>query len=221
MATTEHEGTTPAARAADLVPIALLAPALVVLLVVKGALVVETLQHPRAIAMLAALVGAWLLLSRVVLPRFVADTARLLVMTAFAVTIVWLLVAPYLFTTRVDEPIPADVPSAPLTTGTLRGLAHDAIGNASVYQAADGRLFVGLESIDVDPGPDLHAYLVPREGARDRTDGVHLGRLRGTEGTQYFEIDADTAPDVTNGATVLVWCRVFGFAVAHAPQTAL
>lgn len=221
MATTEHEGTTPAARAADLVPIALLAPALVVLLVAKGALVVEALQHPRAIAITVALVGAWLLAGRVVLPNLVADTARLLAMTAFAVAIVWLLIAPYFFTTRIDEPIPADVPSAPLTTGTLRGLAHDAIGNASVYQVADGRLFVGLEAIDIDPGPDLHAYLVPREGARDRTDGIHLGRLRGTEGTQYFEIDADAAPAVDDGTTVVVWCRLFAFAVAHAPQVAL
>lgn len=47
-------------------------------------------------------------------------------------------------------------------------------------------------------------------------DGLELDALRGNQGTQYYEVPADTDPGV--GWTVLIWCRVFGVPVANATQ---
>ncbi|HEX5616371.1 MAG TPA: DM13 domain-containing protein [Acidimicrobiia bacterium] len=208
-------------RAADLVPSSLMVVALVALVVTKSALVLEVVTHPQGVAVVTGLVFVWFALGRALLPRFTPPVARLVVMTTFALTIVMLLVVPYFRVSTANDALPDDVPSAPLMTGALRGLAHDAIGSASVYQGADGRLSIGLEAIDIDSGPDLHVWLVPRADATTRARGIHLGTLDANRGTTYYEVAADDAPDLTKGATVLVWCRVFGFAVAHAPQVTL
>jgi hypothetical protein len=74
---------------------------------------------------------------------------------------------------------------------------------------------VGLEEIDIQPGPDYDVYVVPGAGREDIDDGLRLDDLRGNRGTQYYEVPAGTS--LTPGAwTVLVWCETFDVPVAGA-----
>ena len=54
-----------------------------------------------------------------------------------------------------DTPAPT-VPAEPVLIGrgSLAGIDHDATGTATVYRQPDATFVVGLEQIDVEPGPD-------------------------------------------------------------------
>ncbi len=105
-----------------------------------------------------------------------------------------------------------------LRSGPIKGIDHRASGTAAIYRAPDGRYVVGLEDIDIQPGPDYDLYLVPGEGREDTTGGVRLGDLRGNRGTQFYEIPDGV--DLGNGPwTVLVWCQTFAVPVAGATPT--
>ena len=107
-----------------------------------------------------------------------------------------------------------------VSTGELRGIDHDASGTASVYRLPDGSLVVGLEDIDIEPGPDYHVYVAKGADRKDRNDAIYLAALRGNQGTQYYDVPRE-AGDVGEGWTVLVWCRAFGVPIANATQQAL
>jgi hypothetical protein len=186
---------------------------LAVFLPTRAGIVVELAQAPLALTVVGVLVIAWFALGRVLLPRTVPARVRLVAMLALVAAVTWLLVVPYYRETRADESI-ADVD--PVSTGALRALAHDATGSVSISRTEDGDLLVAFEQVDIDPGPDLQVWLVPRADARTTSGGEHLGTLRASNGT--FSYAADDRIDPDDGATVLVWCRVFGLAVAHATQ---
>jgi hypothetical protein len=122
-------------------------------------------------------------------------------------------------TTATPPPIAATttIPAEPvrLRTGPFIGIDHRAEGTVSIYRTPDGRHVVGLESFDIQPGPNYDVYVVP--GAdQDRTNGgTRLDDLRGNQGTQYYDVAADV--DITTGEwTVLIWCQTFGVPVANA-----
>jgi hypothetical protein len=97
----------------------------------------------------------------------------------------------------------------------LHGIDHRASGTARVYEQPSGALVVGLEEIDIQPGPDYDVYLVPGADREDVDGGVRLDDLRGNKGTQYYAVPDGVA--VTAGAwTVLVWCQTFDVPVAGA-----
>ena len=74
---------------------------------------------------------------------------------------------------------------------------------------------VGLEDIDIQPGPDYDVYVVPGADREDRDGGTRLDDLRGNKGTQYYVVPADLA--LEDGPwTVLVWCQTFGVPIANA-----
>ena len=103
-----------------------------------------------------------------------------------------------------------------IATGALRGIDHDASGPASIYRRPDGSFVVGLEEIDIEPGPDYRVYVVP---GMDRTepgdDGIELDALRGNQGTQFYTAPPGIELEAGNW-TVLVWCRVFAVPIANA-----
>jgi hypothetical protein len=230
-----------------LVPQALLAAGMLVMLVAHPNAVKSGVMSTRAVLVNAVLLGTWLVISFVILPRLIRnDAARSGILTALALLAIAVLVVPTLRDTTVNEKFPevaviqdrsepvttaptsAGTPdAAPTTTvplpvrvatGRLVGIDHDASGVASVYRQPDGSLVVGLESIDVEPGPDYHVYVVRGRDRRAPGDGTELAKLKGNQGTQYYEVP-DDAGDVGDGWTVLIWCRAFGVPVAAATQS--
>lgn len=227
------------------VPQLILFGGMLVMLVVHPNAVRSGLMSTRAILVNAGLLACWLLLSFVLLPRVLRnDYLRAAALTAVAVAAVFVLVIPTLHDERVVEafpmaesmrlpalPAPSASPDTPLppsttaaqpvrvSTGELTGIDHDASGTASVYRLPDGSIVVGLEDIDIEPGPDYHVYVVEGANRRDKTDAVYLAALRGNQGTQYYEVPRE-AGDVGEGWTVLVWCRAFGVPIANATQQA-
>jgi Electron transfer DM13 len=228
------------------VPQVILLGGMLVMLVVHPNAVRSGLMSTRAILVNAGLLAGWLLLSFVVLPRVLRnDYLRAAALTVVAVAAVFVLVVPTLHDNRVVEafPKPESVrlpdPAAPSTSpgtpvppsttvtqpvrvsnGELRGIDHDASGSASVYRLPDGSLVVGLEHIDVEPGPDYHVYVARGLDRKDKDDAIYLAELRGNQGTQYYDVPRDVG-DVGEGWTVLLWCRAFGVPIANATQEAL
>jgi hypothetical protein len=112
----------------------------------------------------------------------------------------------------------ATAPAAPvvLAAGALEGIDHRASGTVRLYRRADGSHVVGLEDIDVQPGPDYDVYVVPGADREDRADGAtRLDDLRGNKGTQFYDVRG--AADLDAGDwTVLIWCQTFAVPVANA-----
>ncbi len=129
-------------------------------------------------------------------------------------------------TTAATSPTTGTPPSTTTTTtapagpvalrsGAFRGIDHRASGAVVIYQQPDGSLVVGLEEIDIQPGPDYDVYVVPGAEREDPDGGTRLDDLRGNKGTQYYPVPAGA--DVANGDwTVLVWCQTFDVPVAAA-----
>jgi hypothetical protein len=101
-----------------------------------------------------------------------------------------------------------------LRAGAIRGIDHRASGTAVIYRQPDGRYIVGLEDIDIQPGPDYDLYVVPGENREDTKGGVRLGDLRGNRGTQFYDVPAGI--NLEDPRTVLVWCQTFAVPVANA-----
>lgn len=115
-------------------------------------------------------------------------------------------------TTTTTEPAPA----APvlLRTSTFHGIDHRASGTVNIYRQPDGSYVVGLEGIDIQPGPDYDVYVVPGVDKEDRSGGTRIDDLRGNKGTQFYEV---RGPSLEDGPwTVLVWCDTFAVPVAGA-----
>ena len=72
-------------------------------------------------------------------------------------------------------------------------------------------------NLDLQNGPDLVVYLVPRPGQTELDGAVSLGDLKGNKGNQNYPVPADVDPTQFGG--VLVWCRAFSVEFAGAPFT--
>lgn len=213
-------------------------------LILRPSQVKATLKSPRAVAILAALVVGWVVLSRVVLPRVVANRwLRRAILVVPAALVVWVLVVPYFRTTTAQELFPgppttaapststssglpapsssapaATAPPAPvkLTSGHLVGIDHRASGEVLVLRSPDGGYVVQLEGIDIQPGPDYNVFVVPGANSSRPGGGIDLGDLRATKGTLFYPIPPGF--DVSRDFTVLVWCNAFAVPIAHANQ---
>jgi hypothetical protein len=163
---------------------------------------------------------------RVALVRYTPWPAlRLAVFAAAAAGVVAVVVVPAYDDTTVVETLavrrgaPATTTAAEgpvaLRSSALRGIDHRASGTAVLYRQPDGSFVVGLEGIDIQPGPDYDLYLVPGPGQEEPSGGPSLGDLRGNKGTQFYDVPAGT--DVGSGPwTVLVWCETFDVPIANA-----
>jgi hypothetical protein len=114
-------------------------------------------------------------------------------------------------TTATSGSVDATPTTAPATTpppvveavgaGTFEGRVH--AGEGSVVLLSDGRqTFVRFEEdFSTDNGPDLYAVAVV---AGER---VELGRLKGNEGSQNYELPGSIDPAAVEA--VQVWCKRF------------
>jgi len=110
----------------------------------------------------------------------------------------------------------------PLATGTFHGKAHQTSGRATVYQESDGRLILRLTNFKTSNGPDVHVILIAAKDAEDDTNflknnipRVELGKLKGNEGDQNYEIPAGT--DLAKFQTVSIYCERFNANFGAAP----
>lgn len=149
----------------------------------------------------------------------------------------WYLFRPELLLvkTKVNESLPTEVAAqtaAPagamdeaagtLLSGQFHSVAHETMGTATVHELAPGRRVLRLTEFATSNGPDVRVYLVAAADAADNetvtTAGfVELGRLKGTEGDQNYEIPADL--DLAKYRAVTIWCRRFSVNFATAPLT--
>jgi hypothetical protein len=109
-----------------------------------------------------------------------------------------------------------------LETGTFHGKVHSTSGRATIYQETDGKLVLRLTNFKTSNGPDVHVILVAVKDAEDDanflksdTQRVELGKLKGNEGDQNYEIPADT--DLAKFQTVSIYCERFNANFGAAP----
>src|SRR5262245_7786771 len=109
-----------------------------------------------------------------------------------------------------------------LSTGKFHGKVHPTEGRATVYQQADGKLLLRLTGFKTSNGPDVHVILVAAKDASDdanflknNTERLELGKLKGNEGDQNYEIPAGT--DLSKFTTVSIYCERFNANFGAAP----
>jgi hypothetical protein len=109
-----------------------------------------------------------------------------------------------------------------LFTGKFSGKVHKTEGRATIYQQADGRLLLRLTGFKTSNGPDVHVVLLaikdPSENAnslKSSTERLELGKLKGNEGDQNYEIPAWT--DLSKFTIVSIYCERFNANFGSAP----
>jgi hypothetical protein len=142
----------------------------------------------------------------------------------------WYLFRPELLfvKTRVNESLPAEVAAqtadanAVLLSGQFRSIAHETHGTAAVHRLGAGRRVLRLTEFTTSNGPDVRVFLVAANDAGDnetvkKAGYVELGRLKGTEGDQNYDIPAGL--DLEKYRAVTIWCNRFSVNFGTAPLT--
>jgi len=121
-----------------------------------------------------------------------------------------------------QESTKSDNKAKTLATGTFHGKVHQTSGRATIYQQADGKLVLRLTNFKTSNGPDVHVILVAAKDADDDanflksdTARTELGKLKGNEGDQNYEIPAGT--DLAKFQTVSIYCERFNANFGAAP----
>jgi hypothetical protein len=146
----------------------------------------------------------------------------------------WYLFRPELLfvKTTVNESLPtetaaqaeaasADAESGILLSGQFRSYAHETVGTAAVHDLG-GRRLLRLTGFSTSNGPDVRVYLVAANDATDdetvtKAGFVELGKLKGTQGDQNYEVPAGL--DLEKYRAVTIWCRRFSVNFGTAPLT--
>ncbi|MBV8631860.1 MAG: DM13 domain-containing protein [Silvibacterium sp.] len=112
--------------------------------------------------------------------------------------------------------------STPVQTGVFHGQVHSTSGRASIYNGSDGKLTLRLTNFKTSNGPDVHVLLIAANDARDNdnflknnVERVELGKLKGNEGDQNYDIPAGT--DLSKFHTVAIYCERFNANFGTAP----
>ncbi len=86
----------------------------------------------------------------------------------------------------------------------------------------DGKFVLRLTSFKTSNGPDVHVILVAAKDADDdanflksSTERVELGKLKGNEGDQNYDIPSGT--DLSKFQTVSIYCERFNANFGAAP----
>ena len=121
-----------------------------------------------------------------------------------------------------DDKMMHDGKAKTLVTGKFHGKVHKTEGRATIYQESDGKLVLRLTSFKTSNGPDVHVIFVATADAmddanflKDNTEKLELGKLKGNEGDQNYEIPAGT--DLTKFRTVSIYCERFNANFGAAP----
>jgi hypothetical protein len=110
-----------------------------------------------------------------------------------------------------------------LLSGRFKSVAHETQGSATIYRLVDGSRVLRLTEFSTSNGPDVRVYLVAARDAADneavkKAGFVELGKLKGTDGDQNYDVPADL--DLGKYRAVTIWCRRFAVNFGTAPLTA-
>ena len=117
---------------------------------------------------------------------------------------------------RVNEPAPFASRSEPRTlfTGRMEGRAHPTTGRATIYVDSDGVRYLRLTDFTTSNGPDVHVVLarakdpaLDQEIVKGNLDYVKLGKLKGNQGDQNYDLPASVDPQKYNA--VVIYCERF------------
>ncbi|MFF2843170.1 DM13 domain-containing protein [Paenarthrobacter sp. NPDC057981] len=105
-------------------------------------------------------------------------------------------------------------------TGMFQSQEHPTTGTAQVLKLPDGSHVLRLEDLASSDGPDVKVWLSSLEAGGDwykyRSGRyVDLGAVKATHGNQNYAIPAGT--DLTDLASVVLWCDRFSVAFGSAP----
>lgn len=111
---------------------------------------------------------------------------------------------------------------ATLLAGQFHSVAHETRGTATIHDLGGGHRVLRLTQFVTSNGPDVRVYLVAAGDATDnatvtRAGFVELGKLKGNEGDQNYDVPADL--DLTKYRAVTIWCHRFNVNFATAPLT--
>jgi hypothetical protein len=109
-----------------------------------------------------------------------------------------------------------------LVSGRFNSVAHETRGAATIYELDGGKRVLRLTEFTTSNGPDVRVYLVAAADARDdetvkKAGFVELGKLKGTDGDQNYDVPADL--DLNKYRAVTIWCRRFSVNFGTAPLT--
>jgi hypothetical protein len=112
--------------------------------------------------------------------------------------------------------------TTPTETGIFHGQVHSTSGRASIYKGEDGKMILRLTNFKTSNGPDVHVLLIAAKDAQDNdnflmnnVERVELGKLKGNEGDQNYDIPAGT--DLAKYRTVAIYCERFNATFGAAP----
>jgi hypothetical protein len=146
----------------------------------------------------------------------------------------WYLFRPELLfvKTTVNESLPTETAaqtdvastgaeSGLLLNGQFRSIAHETVGTAAVHELG-GRRILRLTGFTTSNGPDVRVFLVAANDAPDnetvtQAGFVELGKLKGTQGDQNYDIPAGV--DLDKYRAVTIWCHRFSVNFGTAPLT--
>jgi hypothetical protein len=111
---------------------------------------------------------------------------------------------------------------AKLFAGQFHSVAHETKGTATIHDLGAGHRVLRLTEFATSNGPDVRVYLVAAADAADnetvtKAGFVELGKLKGNEGDQNYDVPADL--DLDKYRAVTIWCRRFSVNFATAPLT--
>ena len=112
-----------------------------------------------------------------------------------------------------------------IASGTLISHEHETTGTVRLIRLSDGRTQLLLVKLSTSDGPDLRVWLTDqpviagRDGWHVFDDGryVELGRLKGNQGNQVYEVPAGA--DLNGLTSVTIWCRRFSVSFGAADLT--
>ena len=107
-------------------------------------------------------------------------------------------------------------------SGRFHSVAHETRGTASVHDLGGGNRVLRLTDFATSNGPDVRVYLIAARDASDnatvtKSGYLELGKLKGNEGDQNYDIPAGT--DLTKYHAVTIWCYRFNVNFGTAPLT--
>jgi Electron transfer DM13 len=117
---------------------------------------------------------------------------------------------------RVNEPAPfaSRSEAQPIFTGRLETKAHPTNGRATVYESPDGERYLRLTDFTTSNGPDVHVVLarakdraLDQEIVKGNLDYVELGKLKGNQGDQNYDLPASV--DLQKYNAVVIYCERF------------